>query len=30
MTAKTIQRIAYWVLLALIWVAAAGSYGWVS
>ncbi len=30
MTEKTIQRIAYWVLLALIWTVSAGSYGWIS
>ncbi len=30
MSGKTIQRIAYWVLLALIWTVAAGSYGWIS
>jgi len=30
MSGKTIQRIAYWALLAMIWAVAAGSYGWIS
>jgi len=30
MSGKSIQRIAYWVLLALIWSVSAGSYGWIS
>ena len=30
MSEKTIQRIGYWVLLALIWTVSAGSHGWIS
>gem|GEM_PF-3104109 len=30
MSGKTLQLIAYLVLISLIWVVAAGSYGWIS
>ncbi len=30
MSGKTIQRISYWVLIALIWTVSAGTYGWIS
>ena len=30
MSGKTLNLIAYIVLIALIWVVAAGSYGWIS
>lgn len=30
MSGRVLQLIAYWVLVALVWTVAAGSYGWVS
>ena len=30
MSEKTIHRIGYWVLLALVWTVSAGAHGWIS